>query len=172
MTVTTTLAALKSLVSGLSPSSGAAANVYAIPADVTANSKTGGLSFSSYPVGLIAQRLGNDQAQNTTGLIASGCEVHEYHAEIMIALVDAETVNKKITGGWSTPVVFAPYEAKAQEWRAAIHTALVADLTLSGTVRIGNNDGRVIEDYRVGYLPWDMPQLHGLWCSVRVLEDL
>ena len=171
MTVTTTLAAVKSLVAGLSPSSGAASNTYAIPADVT-TAAGGGLSYASFPVGIVAQRLGNDAGENNTAVNASLCHVHNYHVEIMIALVATATVNEEISKGLHpTAVIMAPYETKAQLWLMALHTAVVADTTLGGLVRIGVNGSR-IEDYRIGYLPWDNPGLFGLWASLAIEEEV
>ncbi len=171
MTVTTTLAAVKTLVSGLSPTSGAAQVTYAIPSDVT-TAAGGGLSYSSFPVGIVAQRLGNDAGENNTVALGSLCEFHNYHVEIMIALVATETVNAEMSKGkHPAAVIMAAYEASAQLWLMALHTAVVADTTLGGLVRIGV-DGSRIEDYRIGYLPWDNPGLFGLWASLAIQEDV
>lgn len=171
MTVTTTLAALKTLVGNVAPSSGAAVNVYAIPADVNSAATNGGLTYTM-PVGLVMQRLGNDAAANSTGIWGSGCFVHRYHVEIMIGLALSATLNEQISKGkLPTSVIMAPYESKAQLWLAALHTAVIANYTLSSTVTIGLG-GSVIEDYRIGYLPWENPGMFGLWCSLAIEEPL
>ncbi|MCA9366866.1 hypothetical protein KC887_01210 [Candidatus Kaiserbacteria bacterium] len=171
MTVTTTLEALKTLVSNTTPSSGGAVNVYAVPADVSQSAANGGISYA-LPVGLVMQRLGNDAAQNSTGIWGSGCFVHRYHVEIMIGLGLATTINEQINRGkLPTSVIMAPYESKAQLWLAALHAAVIANYTLSGTVTIGLG-GSVIEDYRIGYLPWENPGMFGLWCSLAIEEPI
>ncbi len=169
MTVPTVLAAIKTLVANVAPTSGAAAHVYAIPADVNSTAANGGLSYT-LPVGLVMQRIGNDAGANSTGIWGSGCFVHRYHVEIMIGLALTSVINEQVSKGkLPTSVIMAPYESKAQLWLAALHTAVVANYTLSGAVTIGLG-GSVIEDYRIGYLPWENPGMFGLWCSLAIEE--
>lgn len=177
MSVATVLAQAKSLVAGLTPSlTGACKKNYVFPTDIT-TANDGGLAFSSFPVSLLSQRWGNDAGQNSTAVVGTGHSIHNYDIEIMVALANAEIVNGLISTaanrGVSTGVVFAPYEKQAQQWLTAIHAALVADTTLAGTVQtIGNDAGLIIADYRIGYLPFDRPELWGLWCSVPIREKL
>lgn len=177
MTVSTVLAQVKSIVAALTPSlTGACKRNYAFPADVT-TANDGGLVFSAFPVSIISQRWGNDAGQNSTAAIGTFFYVHNYDIEIMIALANATTVNELInqaaSRGVSSGVVFAPYEKQAQQWLTTIHAALVADTTLGGTVQtIGNDAGAIIADYRLGYLPYERPELWGLWISVPVRDHL
>lgn len=177
MSVATVLAQVKSLVAGLTPAlTGACKRNYVFPTDVT-TAKDGGIVLSALPVSIVAQRWGNDAGQNATTAVGTFFYVHDYDIEIMIALANAEIVNNLINQasnrGVSSGVVFAPYEKQAQQWLTAIHAALVADTTLAGTVQtIGNDAGAIIADYRLGYLPYERPELWGLWASVPIREKL
>lgn len=170
MTTTTVIAAFKTLLSGLSPASGAAVNTYAIPADVN-TTNSGGLSFDRFPVAMAMQRLGNDTDTANIEQMGSGCYSHNYGVELWIALNSTDNINPDISGGKkSVLVAHAPYESKAQEWLIAIHTAVAADQTVGSTCRI--NGENIIDDYRIGYLPIESPRLFGLWVSISVSEDL
>lgn len=171
MTIITVTDAFKAKAATLAPSSGGAVRNYAIPADVSVGQKNGGLSFAAFPVTIAAQRLGNDAGTNRTATIGAGCYVHYYSVEVMVGLVDSDTINKRLEKE-SSVVVFSPYEAKAQLWLVAWHNALASDRTLGGVLSNIRASDNVIEDYRIGYLPYENPSMWGLWLSIPVVEEL
>lgn len=173
MTVATVLAQLKTEVAALAPSTGGSERDYAIPADVDIDKPNGGLLFDTLPVSIVAQRLGNDEGENRTAHIGANCFVHHYKCEVMIGLVTAETLNKQLESQ-SSVIVFSKYENQAQLWLRELHDALVANRTLTNTVLMVGEEGNgnLIEDYRIGYLPIDKPELWGLWASIPVIEAL
>jgi hypothetical protein len=150
--ITDALTQLKTVMATVDPSpQPTLAGVWVYPADHAS------ITFDDLPVCVVAQVVNQDREW---GFATYGRGKHRWEAEILLFLE---------RGPLTDDPQSAQAEQKQDPWPQAVAAALMANLTLGGTVRAIGDDEKLFS-YRVGHIHWWSDVYWGIRFVLPVLQ--